>query len=279
LETVFTLSSKEGLMCCANRGAIRVTSIRNDAQGSLTLAFDIGGSHLKAGLLSPAGAMLKGPSSVVTPHPTKPELVVELLVSLAKELGHYDRVTIGFPGVVRADYVVTAPNLGSDLWRGFKLAKFLHERLAKPVRMLNDASVQGLGAISGRGIECVLTMGTGMGFALFDSGRLAPHLEMSQHPIKTDVTYDHYVGEAALKSIGHKHWNKRVQKIIEILKTVVNYDMLYIGGGNARHIKPPLPDKVKTVSNEDGITGGVKVWDKKMDQYFTETSSASATAD
>lgn len=161
--------------------------------------------------------------------------------------------------------------------RGCRLAHLIHERLNKPVRMLNDASVQGLGAISEKGVECVLTMGSGMGFALFDNGRLAPHLEMSQHPIKTDTTYDHYIGEKALRSIGRKHWNKRIGKIVKILATVINYDMLYIGGGNSRLIEPPLPDNVKTVSNQDGITGGVKVWSKRMDQTFTETSSAFVT--
>ena len=205
--------------------------------GPLTLVFDIGGSHLKAGILSPAGVMLRGPSHVATPHPANPADVVAGLLVLAKQLGPHDRISIGFPGVVRADYVVTAPNLGSDLWRDFKLARVIHERLGKPVRMLNDASVQGLGAISGNGVECALTMGTGMGFSLFEHGRLAPHLEMSQHPIKTDITYDQYVGEAAVEAVGQKHWNKRVRKIIKILETVANYDMLYIGGGNSRLIE------------------------------------------
>ena len=68
-----------------------------------------------------------------------------------------------------------------------------------------------------------------------------------------------------------------MRKIIKILETVVNYDMLYIGGGNARLIESPLPDNVRTVSNEDGITGGVKVWDKPMDQSFTGASSAFVT--
>jgi polyphosphate glucokinase len=254
-----------------------VTRTGDGAQGPLTLVFDIGGSHLKAGILSPAGVMLQGPSHVVTPHPAKPEDVVAGLLGLAKELGPHDRITIGFPGVVRADYVVTAPNLGTDLWRDYKLARVIHERFGKPVRMLNDASVQGLGAISGDGVECALTMGTGFGFSLFEQGRLAPHLEMSQHPIKTDTTYDQYVGEAAVEAVGHKHWNRRVRKIIKILETVTNYDTLYIGGGNSRLIEPSLPDNVKIVSNEDGITGGVKVWSKQMDQSFTETSSAFVT--
>ncbi len=246
-------------------------------QGPLTLAFDIGGSHLKAGVLSPSGEMVKGPVRVVTPRPAKPDEVVEGLLGLAKQLDDCDRITIGFPGVVRGDTVFTAPNLGNDLWHGFKLAAVIGQRLGKPVRMLNDASVQGLGAISGKGIELVLTMGTGMGFALFQDGHLAPHLEMSQLPVKTDKTYDEYVGHAALEDIGKKHWNKRMRKVIEIFATVVNYDMLYIGGGNARLLETPLPDNVKTVSNEAGITGGVRVWDKRLDQDFMEPSSASAT--
>jgi polyphosphate glucokinase len=254
-----------------------VTSTQAKAQTPLTLTFDIGGSHLKAGILSPDGTLVKGPNKVDTPRPAKPEDVVEALVRLAEALGPHDRITIGFPGVVRADYVVTAPNLGTELWRGFKLAAIIHERLLKPVRMLNDATVQGLGAISGSGVECALTLGTGFGFALFDNGRLAPHLEMSQHPIKTGINYDQYIGETALDKIGKKRWNKRVQKIIKILETVVNYDMLYIGGGNARLINSPLPDNVKTVSNQDGIIGGVKAWDKTMDQTFTEALSAFVT--
>jgi polyphosphate glucokinase len=249
-----------------------MTTIQDAGTGPLTLTFDIGGSHLKAGILSPAGALVHGPAQVATPHPTKPDDVVEKLVDLAGGLGSHDRITIGFPGVVRADTVLTAPNLGTDLWRGFALAKVIHERLGKPVRMLNDASVQGLGAVTGHGVECALTMGTDFGFALFEEGRLAPHLEMSQHPIKTDVTYDHYVGEKALEAIGTQEWNKRVREIIKLLAIVVNYDRLYIGGGNARLIETPLPDTLQTVSNEDGITGGVKAWNTAMDSCFAGLS-------
>ena len=112
-----------------------MTRTQDEAQSPLTLAFDIGGSHLKAGILSPSGAMLKGPNKVETPQPAKPQDVVEALVGLAMALGPHDRISIGFPGVVRADYVVTAPNLDTKLWHGFKLAAVIHERLKKPVRM------------------------------------------------------------------------------------------------------------------------------------------------
>jgi polyphosphate glucokinase len=200
--------------------------------------------------------------------------VVAGLVGLAKQLQHFERISIGFPGVIRRGTVLTAPNLGTKFWQDFDLEHAIEEKLGKPVRILNDASVQGLGVIDGRGTECVITMGTGMGFALFLDGRLAPHLELSQHPIKGGKNYDEYVGEAALKKVGHKRWNKRVRKIVEVLETVVMYDTLYIGGGNSRLIEPGLPANVKTVSNEAGITGGVRAWDERMDHLFEEPPSA-----
>jgi polyphosphate glucokinase len=251
----------------------------NDRAGPtkpLTLAIDVGGSHLKAAVLKDSGKISTGPLRVETPKPATPDAVVAALVSLSQRLGHFDRVSIGFPGVVRTDYVLTAPNLGTKEWHGFKLGAVMAKDLGKPVRMLNDASIQGLGVITGRGLECVLTLGTGMGFALFRDGEIAPHLELSQHPIRKRKTYDEYVGEAALETVGRRRWNKRIIKIIGILETVIIYDMLYIGGGNARLIELPLPANVKTVSNMAGITGGVRLWDGRMDHAFAEQPPAFA---
>lgn len=252
------------------------TDRRTNAKGPLTLAFDIGGSHLKAGVLSPTGEMITDRVRIVTPRPAKPEAVVDGLVGMAKQLKRFDRITIGFPGVVRRDTVYTAPNLGNKLWNRYKLGAVIGEKLGKPVRILNDASVQGLGVIEGRGTECVITMGTGMGFAHFLDGRLAPHIELSQHPIKGGKTYDEYVGERALEKIGRKRWNKRVRKIIAVLETVVMYDALYIGGGNSRLIDMKLPANVRTVSNEAGITGGVRAWDERIDHLFEAPPAAFA---
>jgi polyphosphate glucokinase len=252
------------------------TRFRTGSADPLTLAIDIGGSHLKAGVLTISGEMSSGPARVETPKPAKPDAVVASLISLSRQLGTFDRASVGFPGVVRGDIVLTAPNLGTTHWRRFPLGAVLAANLGKPVRMLNDASIQGLGVIAGRGLECVLTMGTGMGFALFQDGRIAPHLELSQHPIKTGITYDEYMGEVSLEAVGKKHWNKRLRKIIGILETVINYDMLYIGGGNARMVETPLPSNVKTVSNEAGITGGVRLWDKRMDHAFDEPPASFA---
>jgi polyphosphate glucokinase len=240
---------------------------------ALTLAIDIGGSHLKAGVLNLSGGMVAGPVRVDTPHPGGPDAVVPALGALVKQLGPFDRISVGFPGVVRKGVVLTAPNLGSAEWHGFALAARLSEAFGKPARLSNDASVQALGVIAGRGVECVITLGTGMGFALFRDGRMAPHLELGQHPVRSDRTYDQYVGAAALKSAGPKRWNKRVRRAIGFISTLTAFEALYVGGGNAKlldakALDDKVPSQVKIVSNEAGITGGVRLWDAQHDDDF-----------
>jgi polyphosphate glucokinase len=239
------------------------------AGGAVTLAIDIGGTRLKAGVLDAAGTLIAGPARADTPHPSAPSDVVAILVGIVSGLGHFDRISVGFPGVVRKGRVLTAPNLGTEAWAGFDLGGALSGKLGKPARVLNDASVQGLGVISGVGLECVITLGTGMGFALFNDGQLAPHLEMGQHISRKRLTYDHYVGNAAFAEIGEKRWNRRVQKVIAAIDELVNYDALLIGGGNAKKLTFSLPDRVRVVPNEAGITGGVRLWDPKLDAAKT----------
>ena len=244
------------------------------ASGPVTLAIDIGGSNLKAALLDRDGAMVGERVRTRTMHPSPPDQVVPALVELAGRLGAFDRVSVGFPGLVKGGLVRTAPNLGTKSWADFDLAGTLHQRLGRPVRMLNDATVQGLGVISGHGLECVITLGTGFGFALYQDGRLTPQLEMSQHVIRKDMTYDEYVGVEALRDVGRKHWNRRVERVIAQLRAVVNFDTLYIGGGDAQSLSIDLPGDVRIVSNDAGITGGVRLWDSRLDEAFARQGMA-----
>ena len=246
------------------------------APGPITLAIDIGGSNLKAGLLDRDGAMVGKRARVPTMHPSPPDEVVPALVELVKQLGPYDRVSVGFPGLIKNAVVQTAPNLGTKDWAGFDLAGALQKQLGKPVRMLNDANVQGLGVISGQGLECVITLGTGFGFALYQDGRPAPQLEMSQHVIRKEMTYDEYLGVEALNKVGHKQWERRVERMLAQLRAVVNFDMLYIGGGDAQKLELKLPKDVKVVPNSAGITGGVRLWDSKLDESFAKRDHAKA---
>ncbi|MGF7163048.1 polyphosphate glucokinase [Rhodoligotrophos appendicifer] len=227
----------------------------------LTLAIDIGGTGLKASVLDKTGKMTVDRVRVPTPNPCPPDTMIAALTELVKPLPSYARISAGFPGVIRDEKVVTAPHFGNDIWRGFPLEKAIAEALGKPARVLNDAEVQGLGIIEGKRLEVVLTLGTGVGSAIFSDGRLTPHLELAHHPIRGDKTYNDYLGNAAKQKIGPKKWNKRVLRMIEIVDSLINYDTLYIGGGNATHIKDELPKNVRIASNDAGITGGIRLWD------------------
>ena len=229
-------------------------------RGVATLAIDIGGTGLKASVLDEAGTMLVDRVRVETPVGSPPEVIVEALAKLTEPLPPFDRVSVGFPGVVRNGRVLTAPNLKHDTWMGFDLAAALRTRLGKPTRVVNDADMQGLAAIRGKGVELVITLGTGFGTALYLDGRLAPHLELAHHPFRKGETYEEQLGNGARKRAGTTKWNKRIQRAIDCLRALVHFDHLYIGGGNARKIAfKPGPDTT-IISNEAGIRGGIALW-------------------
>src|SRR5437899_1803561 len=226
-----------------------------------TLAVDIGGSGIKAVLLDEDGKMVGQRHRVPTPaKPVAPDALLRAIDAATAPVGTFDRVSVGFPGYVRDGRVLTAPNLGTDALAGFDLQTTLAQHWGKPVRVLNDADVQGFGAIKGHGLEMMLTLGTGAGTALFRDGEIMPHLELGHHPVSGGKTYDQYIGNAARQKKGKKAWNKRVAKAIEILREVVRFDHLYIGGGNAKDITFALPPDVAIVPNTDGLTGGFRLW-------------------
>ena len=225
-----------------------------------TLAIDVGGSHVKASVLDPRGRMLHDRVRVDTPkHPT-PRDLVSLIGGLVEGLPRFDRVSVGFPGVVRDGVIRTAPNLGTERFQGFNLARALERKLKKPVRVENDADVQGLAVVKGRGVEMVITLGTGFGSSIFVNGHLGPHLELAHHPFRKDKTYEDELVEAARERYGTETWQRHVFEAIESLRKLTNFDRLYIGGGNARLIDGKLPRDVSIVSNTAGILGGVRLW-------------------
>lgn len=223
------------------------------------LTVDIGGSHIKAAVLAATGRLTSEYKRVVTPAPATPQAVIATIQQLVSGLA-YDNVSVGFPGYVKDGVVKTAPNLGTDQWKDFNLSEGLGQKLGKPVKVVNDADLQGIGLVSGKGLEMMITLGTGFGTALLLDGKLLPHLEMAHHPISGRKTYDEYVGEKALEKIGRKKWNKRLAKVLSVLQTVFQYDRLYISGGNAEKITLKLAKNITIDSNKEGIKGGSRLW-------------------
>jgi len=202
---------------------------------------------------------------VETPRPATPEAIVTVIVSLVEPLAPYERVSVGFPGVVIDGITRSAPNL-DPAWTDFDLRKAIADHTAKAVRVLNDAGVQGYGIIEGKGVEMVLTFGTGLGCALYHDGIYIPNLELAHHPFgRGKGSYEDYVDDKALDEIGKKKWNKRVRRVIEQVLPIWNPRMLYLGGGNAKHIKGELPPNVKLADNIAGLTGGIALWHDSKD--------------
>ena len=235
----------------------------HSSQTARTLAIDVGGTNLKASVLNALGGMIADRVHIETPYPCPPKVLVKALVELVKPLPKFDRVSVGFPGYVCEGKVITAPHFGNKIWHGFDLVKALESKLGKPVRLLNDADMQGLAAIGGHGLELVITLGTGVGSALFRNGELMPHLELAHHPVHGGKNYNEYIGEKALEKAGKKKWNVRVEHIIEILRDLFHPDTIYIGGGNSRSITFKLKHDIQLISNEDGILGGFMLWEPR----------------
>ncbi|MBS1813097.1 MAG: ROK family protein [Acidobacteria bacterium] len=235
--------------------------------GPFTLALDIGGTGLKAAILDVKGNMVTDRLRILTPEHCPPRLMLsklkELVAMLPPTAPAYNRISVGFPGVVREGRIYTAHNLGTQPWIKFDLATALQKQFGKPCRVLNDADLQGLAAVGkygGKGVEMVITLGTGVGSSLFENGRLLPHMEFAHHPLRNGQTYEEQLGDVTLKEVGKKRWSKRVRIAIQTLRDLINFDHLYIGGGNAEKIKFKLPPDVSIIPNTLGMIGGIYLW-------------------
>lgn len=238
-----------------------------DESSARTLCIDIGGSGIKGTVYDVDGKALSERVRIETPRPAEPEAVTGVILEVARKSGEFDRVTCGFPGVVDAGIIHTAPNLDGE-WSGYALASEVERRTGKPTKVANDADIQGLAVIDGHGVEMILTLGTGMGCGLYIDGLCVWNLELAHHPYgKGTDTYEDRIGEKARKRIGNKKWKRRVLATVKQLYPIFNFRRLYLGGGNSARLGSAsgeahdLPDYVTIVDNKAGMLGGLKMWD------------------
>jgi polyphosphate glucokinase len=234
----------------------------NHTDGKI-LAIDIGGSHIKATILNSDGILIQPYEQELTPHPATPLAVMKCIKKLTTGFPSFDKISVGFPGYVKNGVVYTSPHLSRG-WHNIDFAKMLSNNFDKPALVINDADLQGLGIAQGKGLEIVVTLGTGFGTAFLWNGKLLPHFELAHHPVTAKKDYDTYIGQKALEEAGARKWNKRIKKVITILGSVFNYDHLYLGGGNAAHLHISLAKNISIVSNKDGIHGGARLWNQQL---------------
>jgi polyphosphate glucokinase len=244
-----------------------------------TLSIDVGGSGLKLLVLDATGKPVTDRVRVATPYPCTPDRLVTELATLAEPLAPYERVSVGFPGVVRNGRILTAPNLSRRsgpsskvdpkiraAWQGFRLADALTKELGVPTRVENDADMQGGDVVSGKGVEVVLTLGTGLGSTVYVDGRLALHLEIAHLPFGNGESFEDQVGEVTREKLGNRRWTRRVVHVVKAVDHLITPDHIFIGGGNSKRLTvefsdvPELRGRVTIVDNTAGLLGGIKLW-------------------
>jgi polyphosphate glucokinase len=238
-------------------------------QRSPILAFDVGGSFVKAGLVDAAAGRVAGEVlRRATPADAAPEAVLDLLAAMARELPSGGPVGLAFPTVAKQGVAWTAANVDKR-WIGTDARSLLEARIGRPVAFLNDADAAGvaemtLGAGRGRaGTVMVLTLGTGIGTANFVDGRLLPnteigHLEVrgaeAEHRASAKVRMD--------RGLGWQEWADAVNEVLAAYHALLWPDLFIIGGGvteNWEHFGPLLTSRAEIVpahfGNDAGIIG------------------------
>ena len=184
-----------------------------------------------------------------------PSMTVAQMVSGVKEAAAgwtYDRVSIGYPGVVKKNQPTTEPYNLAHGWVKFDYAK----GFGRPVRIINDAAMQALGSYEG-GTMLFLGLGTGLGSTLIVDGVVVP-MELAHLPYRK-ATYEDYVGVRAIERLGKKKWRKTVEDVVERLTAAFHPDDVVLGGGNSRHLKE-LPPGYRLGDNDNAFLGGFRMW-------------------
>jgi polyphosphate glucokinase len=186
-------------------------------------------------------------------------------------------VSVGFPGTIRRGRVREVPAFSRPRpgakpdkklvaqWTGFELEEALQERFGRPTRVANDADVQGCAVVTGAGMELVVTLGTGVGSAVFFDGVLLPHMELSHGRFGEGLSIEVACGDHHREKIGTKAWRPLVASALDALEAMVLPDHLYIGGGNAKRLDPEaLGPGRSIVPNISGLLGGLALWERAV---------------
>ncbi len=224
------------------------------------LVIDIGGSHIK---LHATGQ--PAPRRFESGRHLTPAMLVEEVKRRTPDWPH-EAVSVGYPGAVGPDGPEAEPgNLGAG-WVGFDFAA----AFGAPVRVVNDAAMQALGAYTG-GRMLFLGLGTGLGSALV-TDRVVMPLELGSLPYGRRRTVADHVGRRGLKQFGEAAWLATVIRFVKHVRDAMKADYVVLGGGNAKRVRP-LPEHTRRGGNEDAFAGGFRVWEEDVDPHCCPTAA------
>lgn len=230
---------------------------------------DVGGTGIKGAPVDVGQGEFAAPRiRVLTPSPATPESVVDTVVDLLAQLDAPGPVGITLPAVVRGGVVETAANI-DESWIGIEATDRFGAALGRPVAVVNDADAAGLAEMrfgAGRdrsGVVVVLTLGTGIGSAVFADGVLVANTELGHLPLKGDSA-ERWAAESVREreDLSWKHWAKRLQSYFELVERLLWPDLIIVGGGVSKKAEKFLPHvELRTeivpaaLQNDAGIIG------------------------
>ena len=203
------------------------------------MGIDIGGTGVKAALVdTQAGTMTTERVRLPTPQPATPAAVMAAIQQLQRQLRWQGPVGCGFPGLVKSGTVQRAPNLDSS-WIGYDLAGELRTQMKAPSAAIgNDADAAGLAEFrfgAGRGVTgsvMVVTLGTGIGSAVFRDGVLLPDTELGRLELRGKVAEERAAASIRTKKgLSWKKWAKRLDDYLVHVEYLIGVDLFIIGGG------------------------------------------------
>jgi polyphosphate glucokinase len=233
------------------------------------LGIDVGGSGIKGAPVNiESGELLTARYRIPTPQPAKPEAIAKVVSQVAKNFAWSGQIGCGFPAVIHSGVALTAANV-SKKWIGTDAASLFTGTTGCPVCVVNDADAAGLaemtfGAGRGRmGVVLIVTVGTGLGTALFTNGHLVPNTELGHIELKGQDA-ETYASDAARKRerLSLKRWAKRFNLYLNTLEKLLWPDLIILGGGISKEFeafRPEINVQAEIVPaqtlNEAGIIG------------------------
>jgi polyphosphate glucokinase len=224
------------------------------------LVIDIGGSHVKFSVKKEDSRRFGSGDRL------SPAMLVEQVRQHTPDWT-YDVISLGFPGVVGPDGPKAEPGNLGDGWIGFDFA----QAFGKPVRVVNDAVLQALGAYEG-GRMLFLGLGTGLGSALVTEHVVIP-LELGNLPFRDGETMAERLGRQGLEDHGHATWTADVEAACAVLQSAFAADYLVLGGGNVEKVES-LPAGVRRGGNDDAFAGGFRLWEEMIEPHDREPHRA-----
>lgn len=234
------------------------------------LGIDVGGTGIKAAVVdTETGALVSERIRIVTPQPASPAAIGATLKELVTQHRWSGPIGIGFPAAIAHGIARTAANI-DKAFIGLPVTEYFSQQTDNPVYVANDADVAGLaemrfGAGKGnRGVVLIVTIGTGLGTALFIDGRLLPNTELGHLFLENGVEAERYASETVrvTKDLKWREWGVRFNLYLTTMEKLLWPDLIVLGGGasDKLHKFSPLISTVAPVVaagflNQAGIVG------------------------